>query len=190
MRTVILIGCIAILASTVASQEPAEPMLLTTPQEAKTALKELILTHYPDAKLILNERFFAAQANTMEFTIHRTMRDGTITEIPEQRIGPKHNGFMLSVALNQGQYGGPLILPQTLSRPYWNTHVAQIVNRDNDSHLFVKYSFGSRVETKFHSSVLMLLHGTPCHAREESQPKNNGNKETGEHSSLPRKNAG
>ncbi|WP_237229132.1 hypothetical protein [Rubinisphaera sp. JC750] len=162
MRTLLSIIYVATLSSSLAGQAFSKDPPLTTPQEAQAALKGLILEHYPDAKLNLNDRFFAAQANTMEFTVHNILCDGSIKEIPDKYQGPRHDGFTLSVSLKQGVYMGPLVLPQTLRDPYWKTRVDQIVNADRSSHLFVRYSYGSHVErTEFHRSLLAILRTTP-----------------------------
>ena len=168
MRGIFLITGFAIIASVVVAQELSDETVLATPKEVESAVKDLILKHYPDAKLTLNERFFAAQANTMEFTVHNVMRDGSIKEIPDKYPGPKHDGFMLSVTSKEGVYGGPLMLPQTLRHPYWETHVGQIVRKDNSSHLFINYKFGSHVKrTEFHRSILRLLRSTTHRALNE-----------------------
>ena len=162
MRTVLLTACFVAMSTSLAAQELLKPTVWTTPEEAETALKDVILKHYPEAKLTLNERFFAAQANTMEFTIHNIMRDGSTKEIPDKHPGPKHDGFMISVALKEGVYGGPMFLPQTLREPYWETHVGQMVNQDGKSHLFISYKFGSNMKgTDFHRAILVLLRSTP-----------------------------
>ena len=150
---------------TVGSASEAES--LTTPADIDAALRKVIMKYYPNAVISLSvgkdrktvKPNFAAKANSMQFTLHAIDRAGIISPNTHQIEGPKHDGFMLNVIYREGSYGGPLGTPATHREPYWNTFVNEIYNKKADSHLWVIYSYGSRVPHAFHKEVLAALGG-------------------------------
>jgi hypothetical protein len=101
--------------STVAA---ADQKPLTTPADVMAALKNVLAEHYPKTEMTLTKDAFSAKANAMEFTLHRILRDGRITEETYKSEGPKHVGFIIRVSYRKGRYAGPLVTPQTLRNPY------------------------------------------------------------------------
>lgn len=152
----------------------AQSKPLTTPGDVKAALKDLILKHFPQAEITVKDDTFAAKGNTMEFTLHRILRDGSITRKTYKTQGPRYNGFVLSVLHSKGRYMGPLVTPQMLREPYWSTFVNEIYNAKENSHLWVIYSYGSRVNREFHQKVLSILSWKPPRKQKGPKPPREG----------------
>lgn len=114
-------------------------------------LRKLTDKHYAGAKFEFVAGEYQVSADTMTFTLHRTYRDGQISMDTDQVIGPQYRGFVITADdIGKNSYGGPLMIPQTLRKPYWHTYVNQIQDPVSGSNLWVRYEYGSRVNADFH----------------------------------------
>jgi hypothetical protein len=102
---------------------------------------------------------FNVKARTMQYTLHRIDRTGAISEATNQGEGPKHDGFLLTVSVAKGRYTGPLAVPQTLHEPYWKKYVNAIYNEKADTHLWIVYEHGHRIQPEFHERLMTILGG-------------------------------
>lgn len=149
-----------VLQAVPVSAQSTETRLATT-LDVKKALEEEIKQFYPEARISRSERAFSAKANTMRFTVHPILRDGTISEKTRQEEGPKQDGFMLRVEYSKGRYTGPLVVPTTQTEAYWKTFLNEIYDEKKDSHLWVVYSYGSSVNKQFHTKIVSTLGKRP-----------------------------
>ena len=83
--------------------------------------------------------------NTMAYQIHAIDKTGTLPDTTHEEIGPKVNGFILTVVPQRGPYRGAAVLPQTIARPNWKTFVTFIPADDNQNHLHITFSYGRKV---------------------------------------------
>lgn len=119
-------------------------------------LQPVIEQYYPDVLIEQNVRELRLQAKTMEFTIHRILRDGSIQEETYMDEGPTHKGFMMVISnFRNRRYNGPLEVPQVLTKPYWSTFVNEVER--NENYYWVRFHFGSKINSKFKTEVMNLL---------------------------------
>jgi hypothetical protein len=72
-------------------------------------------------------------------------------------LGPSYDGFIVSLALQDGQYVGAAVIPQDLRRPYWTTFVYAYPISKGKQHLHVNISYGSRTDRKVIQQIKDLL---------------------------------
>ena len=120
-------------------------------------LTEVVREHFPDAQVSQDNGNFTARHGTMVFTIHRRWKTGEIQEKTAQVEGPNFKGFILSVSVQDGKYGGQAAVPQTLREPYWQTYLDCPPTEDGKGHYAIKFSFGSRLDKDFMKAVFDAL---------------------------------
>ena len=145
------------------SAQPASPTLSTL-EDVSKAITPRIRQSFSDVVATRGDGMLTLQAKTMQFTVHRVDRIGQISSETYQRVGPRHDGFILMVKHSSGRYRGPAVVPQTVRYPYWNTLINEIYDAHSDTHLWINYSFGSRVPRELHNFLLQTL-GSPSGVR-------------------------
>ena len=88
--------------------------------------------------------------------------------------GPNYRGFLFSVSLRPGRYGGQAGTPQTLRRPYWKTYINVYGVPDADSYLGVSLAYGSRTDPRIVNGIKRLCYDASvaiAGAQEGAQPR-------------------
>lgn len=101
--------------------------------------------HYGKVQIDSTSDHLTISYNTMSYQIHSTDKTGTISEAAHEEVGPKVNGFILSIVPQKGPYRGAAHLPQTITRPYWKTFATFIPTDDKQNHLHISLSYGRKV---------------------------------------------
>lgn len=94
---------------------------------------------------------------TMMFQIHRSDKTGKFAELPHEEIGPKAEGFVITLTHQNGSYEGSAVYPQTFTRPYWKTFGTVIPIEANKNHIHVSFSYGRRVPEDFIAAITKTL---------------------------------
>lgn len=94
---------------------------------------------------------------TRKFMVHSSDKLGRHSEKAHETIGPRYDGLIVQVTMQDGQYFGAAMIPQNLWQPYWTTFVnAYPVNKGN-RHLHVNISYGSRADHKTIEKIKDML---------------------------------
>ena len=121
-----------------------------------TDLKPVIQEYYPKAIFEDGGRETRIKFETMEFFIHRTLRDGSIEKEPQKEEGPTPKGFMIVISnFRNRRYNGSLKIPLTLPKPYWSTFVNEV--KRGETYFWVRFSFGGTINRKFKDKLIHLL---------------------------------
>ena len=121
------------------------------------ALSETIGKKCPEAKIEITKDAFIAKHGTMTFTLHSRAKTGEISPQTYQQEGPSFKGFILRVALEDGQYGGAAMVPQTLQEPYFAIFLDAPVTDDGKKHYQVHFSYGSRLDPELKKAILEAI---------------------------------
>ncbi|MBN1383925.1 MAG: hypothetical protein JW983_03460 [Elusimicrobia bacterium] len=128
--------------------------------ELTERVSKLILKYYPEAEIVQDNGKFVAKYGTMIFTVHGRLKTGEILEKTKEVEGPNFKGFILSISVENGKYLGQAVIPQTLSRRYWNTYIDRPPTNDGKSYYVIDFSYGSSLDPKFMKAVLEVLSKT------------------------------
>ena len=154
------LGLVSILASATQSSVANEPLAAIADKIAP-----LVREHFPDAVITRDEKLFSASHGTTEFMVHPRQRDGKILATPEKVQGPNYKGFTLQIRIQPGRYAGAAIVPQDLKEPYWTTHIDGPTVPGQDSHYWISFSYGGRLDEKFKTTLLDALPATKLGTR-------------------------
>lgn len=134
-----------------AAGTPAEQL------ELNKKVTKIVLEHFPKAAVVVDHGNLVAKQGTMIFTVHRRSKTGKVGEKTDQVEGPNYQGFILSISVQDGQYHGAAVVPQTLQRPYWKTYIDRPATKDGKSHFVINFSYGARLNREFISALLEAL---------------------------------
>jgi hypothetical protein len=158
-----LLTCVAAARADGGAKADDLPAPARLEQRLKTLLREACpganFDRPEDDKLVV--RF-----KTRTFQVHGPYRTGEFTEKPSPEEGPTARGFLLTVQVRPEAYDGPLVVPQTLNRPYWRTYINDY--RAGRQYLFVGLSYGAAPDEKL---LAKLKEAVASFAREEDKRK-------------------
>ncbi len=149
-QPLLIAGCIFAAGARLSSAAPP-------PGELVTKLTAVVREHCPDAKFEPTDQAFTAKHGTMEFTVHRIASTGEVMPATDQQEGPNIKGFLLVVSIENGQYGGPLALPQVLNGPYYPTYVDRPPAGDHEHYYSINFSYGSAIAPQLKHAILAAL---------------------------------
>jgi len=88
------------------------------------------------------------------YHIHTSNRLGRIQTWHEE-LGPNTKGIVIEVYILEQSYMGPLVLPQKLTGPYYDTFVNQI--KSGDVYFYFQVSFGNDFPEDIKNKVLKII---------------------------------
>lgn len=143
---------------------PAFSLLAVATAAAETPFEKLsaeivpiIRRHFPAAEVTVGPGRLIAKHQTMQFTVHGVLKDGTIRPKPHQEEGPQADGFVLGINLQEGSYGGAALVPQELRQPYWTTYFDAPSLEGGKHHFQIAFSYGSRLPREFQQEIRAVL---------------------------------
>jgi hypothetical protein len=151
MKTLLLSAAALFAAIGVCRSEPPPDQLVKT-------LMVIIREHCPDATITTND-IFTAKHGTMMFTLHGGLMTGEISPKTYQEEGPNFKGFLLTVGVEKGRYGGQAVVPQELRRPYFSTYISAPATEDGKNHYWIRFSYGGLLDPKLKQAIFAALPG-------------------------------
>ena len=125
--------------------------------ELNARVTTLIRKHYPKAKITSDNGKFVAKHGTIVFTVHQRWKTGEVRKEAVQVEGPNFKGFLLSISVQEGEYEGAAMIPQTLREPYWQTYIDRPSTEDGTGHYVINFSYGSRLDRDFMQALFEVL---------------------------------
>ncbi|MBT3296847.1 MAG: hypothetical protein HN919_18380 [Verrucomicrobia bacterium] len=107
--------------------------------------------------------------NARTFMVHSSDKQGRRSGEAHRTVGPRHDGLIVRVSVQDGPYAGAAKIPQDLSRPYWTTFVNAYSIAKGTQHLHVNILYGSRTAPGLIKSVKELLNSVKAKAWDPSQ---------------------
>lgn len=127
------------------------------PKDLVQKLTETIRKYCPEAKIEVTEHAFVAKHGTMMFTLHSKSKTGEVYARTFQSEGPNFKGFILSVSLHEGKYGGAAMVPQILQGPYFPTFIDTPSTDDGKNHYQVHFSYGVRLDPELQKAIFEAI---------------------------------
>ncbi len=121
------------------------------------AVAPVIRQYFPEAEVKRTDTSYIAKHGVMQFTVHGQSKTGEIAAQTHQEEGPNYRGFILDIALQDGRYQGAAVIPQHLKRPYWTTFIDAAAVAGEDKHLWIRFSYGGRLDPEFQKALLAAL---------------------------------
>lgn len=95
--------------------------------------------------------------NTRTFMVYSTDKVGRHSEQAHEVIGPKYDGLITQVTVEDGRYIGAAEIPQDIRQPYWTAFVNAYPIAKGKQHLHVNISYGARTDRENITKVKKLL---------------------------------
>jgi hypothetical protein len=114
-----------------------------------TEVRTLVEKYYPKAKVTLNDQTIHFEFNTRKFWIHELNRTGDRWQDAVEESGPQPGGIYGDIALRQGKYSGPLVLPVTFDERYYKLYYAMPYSRKLDRCLDIHLKYPQGVSEAF-----------------------------------------
>ena len=92
--------------------------------------------------------------DSMTFHIHSPYKTGRLQKWREE-TGPNIDGVVINFHIQKKAYNGCAVLPQTISGPYYKTHISEIL--ENGNYLFVQAKFGRRFPKDIKQKIWNLI---------------------------------
>lgn len=123
-------GAILLLGFTAAAR--AEPY---------SALQQIVLEHFPGARVESSDGKLRASHETMTYTLHRSLKTGEVLAPTFRQEGPRQGGFILEVESVESRYEGAALVPQILQGPYWATFIDAVPIAGRDAHHRIRFAY-------------------------------------------------
>jgi len=120
-------------------------------------LSEIANDMKPVAAVEQNGRAVSLSYNTRKFMVHNTDKLGHHSEKAHETVGPRYDGLIVKVTVQDGRYFGAAIIPLNLRRPYWTTFVNAYPIAKGKQHLHVNISYGSRTDRELIKRIKDML---------------------------------
>ncbi len=111
----------------------------------------------PVASVIQDGRAVTLSFNTRTFMVHSSDRLGHRSKEAHETVGPRYDGLIVQITVQDGRYFGAALIPQNLRRPYWTTFVNAYPITKGKQHLHVNISYGNRTDREIIRKVKELL---------------------------------
>lgn len=132
-------------------------MAAPPPSDMVKKLTQVLRKRCPEAIIEVTKEAFTAKYGTIVYTLHSRSKTGEVYPQTYQQEGPNFKGFMLSVSLQEGKYGGAAVVPQTLQGPYFPTFLDAVSVEDGKKYYMVHFSYGSRLDPELMKSLFEVL---------------------------------
>jgi len=152
MKTLLLIAALLIGVESLRGSD-------TPPLHLVKNLTAVIREHCPYAVIETTNGVFSAKHGTMVFTEHGHTMTGEFSQRTHQREGPNFKGFLLTITVKQGAYGGQAVVPQELRGPYFPTYINAPATEDGMDHYWISFSYGSRLDPALKQAIFAALPG-------------------------------
>ncbi len=111
----------------------------------------------PAASVLHDGRTVSLSFNTRTFMVHSSDKLGRRSKEAHQTVGPRYDGLIVQVTMQDGRYFGAAVIPQNLRRPYWTTFVNAYPIAKGKQHLHVNISYGNRTDHQLIKQIKELL---------------------------------
>jgi len=124
--------------------------------ELKKQVETIVLRHYPDAKVSLENDTVRFAFKTARFMIQRALKTGELQKAVEE-TGPEKGGILGEIRFVRGKYMGAAVLPQTFRTEHYETYGMAPHSEKHDGHLHTRITYPSDVKEKFLTELVALL---------------------------------
>lgn len=111
-------------------------------------LRMLFRKHYPKATSHLLKDKIHFEHDTRVFIVHEALKTGEWQD-PWETRGPKPGGILCDITLQDGQYQGAAVVPQTFDKRYFKVLLMAPYSAKRDVHLYVHLSYPRNVSDDF-----------------------------------------
>lgn len=140
------------------------------PDDLVQKLTAAIRQHCPDATIAVTNDRFTAKNGTMMYTLHSRSMTGAVSPETYQKEGPNYKGFMLSVALEDGEYQGQPVVPQTLREIYYDAFIDAVPVEGGAKHYEIGFAYGSRLDPELKKAIFDTLPNSITAAAATTKP--------------------
>ena len=132
-------------------------MAAPPPERLIKQLNETLRKHCPEAVIEVTKEGFTAKYGTIVYTLHNRSKTGEVYPQTYQQEGPNFKGFMLTISLQSGKYGGAAVVPQTLSGPYFPTFLDAVPTEDGKKYYQIHFSYGSQLAPELKKAIFETI---------------------------------
>jgi hypothetical protein len=154
MRKLLLI--VVILLSTSLYCESADTSIPEF-ENMQSDLQAILNQYESEYEVILDNNDLTIKYNTDNFMIHSRDKTGYISPNAIEKEGPNYNGFLIKLSVQDGQYSGVAMIPQTLKKPYWKTFINAYPLSNNTQYIWCSFSYGVRTNKELIEEVVDSL---------------------------------
>ena len=125
-----------------------------------TRLRTELAKECESASIVVEDSSLIVRFETQQFAIHDVGKDGRVSEVPRQVEGPKHNGIVIRVTLQQEPSGGGASSEGPYGeyrRLYWYGYVNEFERRDHGGYILLHLSYGMRVNSALLNAVCRIM---------------------------------
>jgi hypothetical protein len=120
------------------------------------AIEKLVVRHYPNAKVTLEDRTIRFEFNTRKFMIHEPTLTGEWQDAFEI-VGPQKGGICGRLELRSGKYGGQLGLPHRSDKRYFTNQLMAPHSEKLNRHLKVELMYPADASEEFLKDFYRLV---------------------------------
>ena len=139
MKRIAILSALLMVAPTVMADD--SPLLQVADRLAKQAEDMSIVP-----RVAQDGRTVSLSYRTRKFMVHNTDKLGHHSEKAHEEVGPRYDGLIFQVTMQDGRYAGAAVIPNDLPRPYWTTFVNAYPVAKGQQHLHVNISYGNRTD--------------------------------------------
>lgn len=125
--------------------------------EVVTGLTRVSERLMPAASVEKEEQTVTLSYKPRTYTVHYTDKTGRHSEKAYEVVGPRYDGLIVRVTLQDGRYAGAAVLPQEFRHPYWISFGNAYPISKGKQHLHGSISYGSRTDRKLIKEVKAWL---------------------------------
>lgn len=105
-------------------------------------------------KIQVNDDKISISYDSMKFHIHSAKKTGRFQKWSEE-TGPNIDGVVINFQISKKTYKGCALLPQTVSGPYYETYINQVLEKGY--YLFIQAKFGENFPKSIKQKIWSLI---------------------------------
>ena len=150
MRFIAMVSVVMMAAGAVVADD--SPL-----SQVADALTKIAAELNPVSSVVQDRRAVSLSYETRKFMVHNTDKLGRHWAKAHETVGPKTDGLIVQISLQDGRYFGAAKIPQNIHRPYWITYVNAYPIAKGKQHLHVNISYGGRTDRETVKKIKTLL---------------------------------